>query len=107
MTFRLALALGRTVEELLEGIDSAELTEWFAYYQVEPWGEERADWRSAMIARTMAEIHRDDKSRARPFQIDEFMPKFDGEAEDKSSQSVDLMNAFMHATRGMVNNDGK
>lgn len=36
LIFRLALALGRTVRELLDGLDSAELSEWLAYMQLEP-----------------------------------------------------------------------
>lgn len=34
--FRLALALGKTVEELLSEISSHELTEWYAYNRLEP-----------------------------------------------------------------------
>lgn len=33
--FKLALALGRTVDELLRSISSAELSEWIAYDQLE------------------------------------------------------------------------
>lgn len=43
-----------TVKELLERTDSHELAEWMAYNKLEPFGEERADIRAAMIAHTMA-----------------------------------------------------
>lgn len=39
-----------TVSELLTRIDSAELTEWQAYYGLEPWGEEIASYRAGVIA---------------------------------------------------------
>jgi hypothetical protein len=39
-----------TVRELLERIDSAELTEWIAFDQLEPFGEARADVRAGVIA---------------------------------------------------------
>lgn len=38
-----------TVSELLSRISSAELSEWKAYAQLEPFGEERADLRFAMF----------------------------------------------------------
>jgi hypothetical protein len=40
---RLALAMRRTVPELLESMTSAELTDWAGYYALEPWGNE---WRA-------------------------------------------------------------
>ena len=39
-----------TVEELLRRVTSRELSEWMAYYSVEPFGEDRADLRSGIIA---------------------------------------------------------
>lgn len=48
--FRLALALGRTVTELEDTIGSAELTEWAAYYRIEPFGQWRDNWHAAIIA---------------------------------------------------------
>jgi hypothetical protein len=49
---RLALALGRSVKELLATVDSRELVDWAAYYIHEPWGQEWAQ--SARIAATVA-----------------------------------------------------
>lgn len=49
---RLALALGRSVKELLATVDSEELMWWAAYYIHEPWGQE---WmQSAKIATVVA-----------------------------------------------------
>ena len=49
---RLALAMGRSVKELLATVDSAELVDWAAYYIHEPWGQE---WmQAARIATTIA-----------------------------------------------------
>ena len=52
--FRLSLALGRTVNELEQTLGSGELTEWKAYYSIEPFGQERDNWNTAMIAATVA-----------------------------------------------------
>ena len=39
-TFRLALALGMTVEEMLDRMTWREYLDWTEYYGLEPWGEE-------------------------------------------------------------------
>ena len=46
--------MGMSVKRLLSEFDSHELGEWMAYYRIEPWGEERADIRAAIVARTVA-----------------------------------------------------
>ncbi|HWV23262.1 MAG TPA: hypothetical protein VNZ58_03655 [Thermomicrobiales bacterium] len=37
-----------TVAELLDRMSSREFSEWMAYYELEPFGEERADFRQAL-----------------------------------------------------------
>lgn len=48
--FRLAGHLGKSVRQLLASMDSAELTEWQAYYSIEPFGPNQEDLRSGTIA---------------------------------------------------------
>ena len=43
-----------TVRQLLENIDSSELTEWLAYDQIEPFGPQREDLRAGLICSTVA-----------------------------------------------------
>ena len=43
-----------TVREVLQRTDSAELTEWLAYDQLEPFGDARADLRAGLICSTVA-----------------------------------------------------
>lgn len=50
----MAAKLGCTRKELLQRIDSKELSEWQAYNLIDPFTEERADKRSAIIARVNA-----------------------------------------------------
>jgi hypothetical protein len=38
-----------TVRELLQRIDSAELTEWFVFDKLEPFGDPRADLRNGIL----------------------------------------------------------
>lgn len=56
ITFALALRLGKTVEQLLDEISSKELTQWFAYYSIEPFDDQRGDIRSAIVAATVANV---------------------------------------------------
>lgn len=63
-------------------MSSREFVEWMAFYQIEPFGEERADLRAGVIASTIANANRDPKTRSKPFTPSEFMPTFDVEDED-------------------------
>lgn len=71
--FTLALALGRTVEELLDTVSYEELLRWGELNAISPIGEWRADVRSAQIVAMMANINRDTKRHPEPFQIKEFL----------------------------------
>ncbi|CAB3795493.1 phage tail assembly protein T [Pararobbsia alpina] len=48
--FRLALKMGRTVDELQRSMTSAEFGEWIAFYSIEPFGDHIADIRAGTIA---------------------------------------------------------
>ena len=64
-----------TVKELLARIDSRELSEWMAYFSLEPWGTEVEDWRAGMIAATISNVNRDEKKRKKPFEPKDFIPQ--------------------------------
>lgn len=86
--FRLALALGCTVRELLQRIDSEELTLWHAYYNLEPWGEERADIRAAIVASTTANCFSTKRHK-----LTDFLPKW----EKPEPQSWEVSQAYFAA----------
>ena len=81
--FRLALALGTPVRELLARMGSDELTEWMAFYQLEPFGDFRADLRSAIVASTLANAHR--SKEGKPFIPEDFMPFVDKHHKERRS----------------------
>ena len=66
-----------TVGELLERIEARELTEWMAFYQLEPFGEQRADLRAGIVTAMIANVNRDKKKRRKPHKPQDFMPQFD------------------------------
>ena len=59
-----------------------QFVEWMAYAQLEPFGEERADFRMARLAALTANIHRD-PNKSSPFKEADFMPIFDQEPPSK------------------------
>lgn len=89
------MALGMTVAELLNRISSRELSEWMAYAEVEPFGEERADLRSGIIASTVANTARDPKKRKQPYTADEFMPQFHTEQPEPKRATLEQQIAFL------------
>lgn len=82
LLYRLALASGYFIYNpyaLARRMPHRVLREWVDYFQVEPFGEERADLRAAMIAMVTANVHRGKKTS--PYKLTDFMPKFGEEAE--------------------------
>lgn len=84
-----------TVRELLERIDSRELAEWQAYYGIEPWGEERADQRTAEITVRLANYLRGEKQE--PFDLYDFMPYTERPDDERPAQPVDEQVAIVKA----------
>lgn len=51
------MALGKSIREI-ERFDFMEIMEWTAYARIEPIGDDRDDYRSGIIASTLANINR-------------------------------------------------
>lgn len=62
-----------TVAEMLERMDAAELSEWAAYYRLEPWGEAPQYWRSGLLCSMVANALRGKDQRA--FEVGDFIPE--------------------------------
>lgn len=75
---------------MLEGLSLVQLNEWIDYAEREPFGEERADLRSAIIACVMANAGRG--KSARRFKPSDFMPKFH---QKVTRQTPDQMRAVL------------
>ena len=68
-------------------ISSRELSEWAAFYRLEPWGTEVEDWRAALITAAVANSYRDPKRRRKPYEPKDFMPQY--EAPEAEAQTVE------------------
>lgn len=66
----------------------SEFVDWIAYYELEPFGPERADWNAAMVASVIANANRDQKKRRRPFGVKDFMFKIEDKSEPADWQSM-------------------
>lgn len=85
--FRLALESGHWVynpDALARRMPYRILREWQEYAILEPFGEERADLRAAIVATVIANVFRGKKQR--PFKLSDFMPKFGGAAAAERRQ---------------------
>lgn len=60
---------------MLAQMSAAQLRGWMAYYNIEPWGEDRGDLRAGIVAATVANAFR--KKGSRPMRPADFMPQFD------------------------------
>lgn len=85
------------MDELLATISSRELSEWQAYYTLEPFGEWAADVRAGVVASTVANVNRGKNSK--PFKPGDFMPQWDdGPVEELTPEET--VKAFARAMGG-------
>lgn len=74
-----------TVRQLLVSMDAKELAEWMAYDRLEPFGEQRADLRSAMVCTIMANAW---SGKGKRLKVDDFMPKFERQQKKQGWQHM-------------------
>jgi hypothetical protein len=78
---------------MLSLISSYELSEWMVEFENDPFGDQRADARAAMIATTIANVFRGKRS---PFKLETFMLKFGKRIRTMAEQiaKVEQLNAI-------------
>lgn len=90
---------------------SSELTGWIAYFGLEPFGEERADLRSGIVAAVIANANRDTKKRREPYQPQDFMMFLDktAAAVDKTPATAYQLAAILgeHVNVNLVEGKGE
>ena len=98
MAFRIAKELGIVdVDGMLNEIPMRLFLEWVAYFHVEPFGEERDDLRTGILASTMANVM-STKGKSVPM---DFMP-FAKRPRHKMAGMIDTLRATAHANSGKV-----
>lgn len=95
-----------TVGELLERIDSRELSEWMAFERLEgPIGPWRADFHAGMVSSVLANIYRNRKKKKKAFVPSDFIPDWGAPAKEEQSMEEQQnifrqMAQFFKAKRG-------
>jgi hypothetical protein len=80
---------------MLREITWLQFVEWMAYSQVERFDEVRADLRAASICAMLANIHRNPKKRATPFNVSDFLLDFEGTPKRRQTWQEQKMIAQM------------
>jgi hypothetical protein len=70
---------------MLEEMSSSEVADWMAYERLEPWGEERADLRTGILASLVANVTRGKDQKA--FGPADFMPDFEPKEEREGGKA--------------------
>lgn len=97
--------MGKTVRQLLNELDSRELSEWMAFWQIEPWGEERADRRAATVAATVANVHRPKGRRA--YKAEDFMPHYGPRRPQTWQEQLEIVKGIHNALRSKPRGDSR
>ena len=84
--------------ELLDRISSAELTEWMAYFKLEPFGTEVDMLGHAITSATIANTNRAKGHKA--FEPSDFMPDFEKESKSQSTEEMIQFAEYMTAMMG-------
>lgn len=76
-------------------MSSREFAEWGEFAKLEPFGEVRADVRSAMICKVIADVNRG--KGVKPYKVSDFMPRFEPESqsEEEMLQMVQTLNVAL------------
>lgn len=95
-----------SVAQAMRDIDSREFAEWQAFYQIEPFGEERADYRQAITSQQVSNIADGLSGKKQGRSLDEFFPKFDQSEQTKNEEMLAKKAAFEVTHRGMFKKHG-
>ncbi|SUU36033.1 phage protein [Actinobacillus seminis] len=77
------MALGKTLQEI-DQLPERELSEWEIFYQEQPFGLWREDYRTAQISHLLAAIHRDPKQKATT--LTDLMPFFNNKSGSENDE---------------------
>lgn len=87
--FRLATRLGVwNVNEMLRRMTAEQLRSWQMYEEVEPFSEERQDYRIGALMTLIANINRNPKKVRTPFSVEDCVPRF-GDNTPKAKPKAD------------------
>jgi len=90
------------VAEAQQRISAREFAEWAAYYQLEPFGEARADLRAARVAWAAFNAQRD-----KPVDEEHFLLRFGDQPKRSDEEQGQINRAAMAAILGATRGDAR
>jgi hypothetical protein len=88
-----------TVRELETRMESRELNEWMAYFNLEPWGQVQADYRAGVIASTIVNVNGGLKGR-KPAKATDFFPLYRLRGEQSPEEQMQILKKLAEKTGG-------
>ena len=82
---------------MLRRIPSRLLSEWMAYYGLEPFGQERENMHAGLVASAVYNVNRDPKKHRKPFGPADFMMEFDSAGQPKAEKTAQEIYALFRA----------
>lgn len=79
---------------MLRRIPSRLLSEWMAYYGLEPFGQERENMHAGLVTSAVYNVNRDPKKHRKPFSPGDFMLEFDSAGAPKEARSPEEIYAL-------------
>jgi hypothetical protein len=73
------------------------------YAELEPFGERRADYRSAQVTQMIANVNRDPKKHPEPIPIADFVLRFAGDKEGTKTRDWKQMKAIAQLAAAQYN----
>jgi hypothetical protein len=80
---------------LLRELSSQELTEWGAFYQLEPWGYRPEMWRAGLVSSSIYNVNRP-KRTSKIMKAEDFIPKEPTGEHDEAGLREKIQTTFQH-----------
>lgn len=90
--------------ELLNRVSSRELSEWFIFYSIEPFGFEADYLGHAQTSSTLVNINK--KKNSKQTTAKDFIPKFKGSNESNLNGAIEFASTLTQVHGGEVKNHG-
>jgi hypothetical protein len=89
---------------MLRRMPSTLLSEWMAFFDLEPWGYREEEFRAARLCQVVAEPNRDKKQQRTPFQLYDFVsPGLQAEIGERPTPKGGSLLDKMRAMAGEIN----
>ena len=85
-----------SVSEAQQRISASEFAEWMAFYQIEPFGEDRHDLRHGILCSVIAGLFASKGNAPKP---EDFIPRFDEERGSDKVANPDALKMVLHSMK--------